>query len=197
VFDPFFTTKKPGKGTGLGLTLVRRIVSLHNGQVTIEKTDESGTTFRIEIPESEQSGTDSDTTAVLSERQPATLLLLDDDPKIRDILRFFLADLNYAVSEAASKDEAVRALRKHGADCRVVIMDWKLGEEDPEDVIQSLRRIRKGLIVIVVSGYAPDEAAITELDIFRWFTKPYDKNRLDLEIQKALRRFNEDGTVNG
>jgi PAS domain S-box-containing protein len=188
IFDPFFTTKKPGKGTGLGLALVRRIVLLHNGRVEIAKSDDTGTTFRIEIPESEQSGLDSDTTSILQERIPATVLLLDDEPKIRDILRIFLSDLGYTIHEAASEAEGRRKMAEHKKECKVLVMDWKLGDEDPVEVLAALRAIRDDLIVIVVSGYEPEEQKVEELDIFRWFTKPYDKARLDLEIQRALHR---------
>jgi PAS domain S-box-containing protein len=186
IFDPFFTTKKAGKGTGLGLALVRRVVLLHNGQIQVERTGEEGTTFRIEIPESESAGEDRDTKSILLSRKTTRLLLLDDDPKIRDILRFFLTDLDYKVSEATTMEEGVRALKKYKKTCDVAILDWKLGGDNPRKVIESLREIRPDIIIIVVSGYPPNEKDISEMNIYRWFTKPYDKNRLDLEVQKAL-----------
>jgi PAS domain S-box-containing protein len=186
IFDPFFTTKKAGKGTGLGLALVRRVVQLHNGQVRIEKTDAEGTVFRVEIPESESSGNNADTKSILLSRKNTRLLLLDDDPKIRDILKFFLNELNYSVCEATTQEEGIRALMRYHQDCDVVIMDWMLGGDNPKTVIDRLRGIKSDIIIIVVSGYPPNEKDIKELNIFRWFTKPYDKNRLDLEIQRAL-----------
>ncbi len=186
VFDPFFTTKKPGKGTGLGLALVQRIVSLHNGRIAVEKTDSHGTTFRIEIPESEGGAVDHDTTVVMLNRTPTMVLLLDDDPKIRAILRFFMKEFKYSVCEASTLDEGARELQKHIDECEVVVMDWKLGTDDPHEAIGRLRGIKPALIVIVVSGYPAEEKAVEELKIWKWITKPYDKNQLDLEIQKAL-----------
>ncbi len=186
IFDPFFTTKKPGKGTGLGLALVRRIITLHNGQVCIEKSSKEGTTFRIEIPESDRNEIDVDTRSVMLNRIQTTVLILDDDPKIRDILRFFLNELKYNVVEASTCEQGESALHRHIDDCRIAIMDWRLGNENPHTIIQSLRSIKRDLIIIVVSGYPPREKSIEEMGIFRWFTKPYDKSRLDLEIQKAL-----------
>jgi PAS domain S-box-containing protein len=186
VFDPFFTTKKPGKGTGLGLALVQRIVALHNGRIMIEKTDKKGTTFRIEIPESEGGEVDHDTTVILLNRRPTMALLLDDDPKIRSILTFFMKEFKYSVCEASTLEEGMRELGNHIDECEVVIMDWKLGQEDPHHVIRSLRSIRKDLIVIVVSGYPARQKSIEEMNICKWFTKPYNKNQLDLEIQRAL-----------
>jgi PAS domain S-box-containing protein len=195
IFDPFFTTKKPGKGTGLGLALVQRIVALHNGRIMIEKTDKKGTTFRIEIPESEGGEVDHDTTVILLNRRPAMVLLLDDDPKIRGILKFFMKEFKYSVCEASTLEEGAKELKNNIDECEVVIMDWKLGQEDPHQVITSLRAIKKDLVVIVVSGYPARQKSIEEMNICKWFTKPYDKNQLDLEIQRALflaRRSKED-----
>jgi ActR/RegA family two-component response regulator len=185
IFDPFFTTKKQGKGTGLGLALVQRIVSLHNGRVVVEKTDKKGTIFRIEFPESEGE-VDHDTTVILLNRRPTTVLLLDDDPKIRSILKFFMKECKYSVCEAATLDEGIIELKSNLQECEVVIMDWKLRRDDPHDVIAKLRAIKTDLIIIVVSGYPAKAKSIEEMNIWKWFTKPYDKNLLDLEIQKAL-----------
>jgi PAS domain S-box-containing protein len=186
VFDPFFTTKKPGKGTGLGLALVQRIVSLHNGRIFVEKTDKKGTVFRLEIPEGEGEKEDADTKAILLHRSATTVLLLDDDPKIRGILKFFMKELKYSVCEASTLEEAMKELRANIDECEVLIMDWRLGNVDPHHAVRQLRSIKPDVIVIVVSGYPAQQKSVDELKLWKWLTKPYDKNQLDLEIQKAL-----------
>ncbi|NLL15035.1 MAG: response regulator [Fibrobacter sp.] len=189
IFDPFYTTKKPGKGTGLGLALVRRIIMLHNGNITVEKTGYEGTVFRIELPISDEESFESDTKSILSFRLPTTVLLLDDDPKIREVLKIFLKEFKYSVIEASSREEAINELQANIEKCEIVIMDWNLGNENPHEIIKTLRTIKKNLIVIVVSGYAPQQKSIQSMEIHKWFTKPYDKNQLDIEIQRALHRI--------
>lgn len=192
IFDPFFSTKKPGKGTGLGLALVRRIIMLHNGNVFVEKSCSTGTVFRIELPLSAPANPRGRMEAQkIVDRQSCTVLLLDDDPKIRDVLKFFLGEFRYPVCEASNCDEAKVELARNVEECRVLIMDWNLGNDDPAQVIRSLRSIREDLAVIVVSGYPPpQQKKIDLLGIQKWFTKPYDKFLLDLEIQKVLNQMN-------
>ncbi|MBD3320274.1 MAG: response regulator [Chitinivibrionales bacterium] len=190
IFDPFFTTKKAGKGTGLGLALVKRIVSLHKGIITIEKTDSEGTIFRMEFPESEKEDLDLDTKQIMVNRLSSRILLLEDDAKIRDILKVFIKGLGYPFCEASNQEEALATLKRYRDECDVVIMDWKLGTDDPHKLIDNLRKIKQGIAVIVVSGYPPPKQKnLNALGIRKWFTKPYDKNMLDLEIQKALYRL--------
>ncbi len=186
VFDPFVTSKGPRRGTGLGLALVQHLIALHKGTVEVERTGADGTVFRLSFPAARVLEVDHDTRWLQSRRRNVRLLLLDDDPKIREVLRVFLQDLKYDIGEARNLAEAVSELEQHRDTCRAVIMDWRLETDSPEEVLKALRRVRPDLIAIVVSGYAPDKRAMKAYGIRKWFTKPYDKNLLDIEIQRSL-----------
>jgi len=190
IFDPLFTTKKPGKGTGLGLALVNRIVTLHNGNVFVKRTSSEGTTFQLELPLWQvQTETGAASDSPPPSFIPARLLLIDDDNKIREILRAFLSEYDYQIYEAGSIEEAESEIDfPQDQPLDVLIMDWRIGNDDPRYVVESVRSRYPDVIVIVVSGYPADNRSIKELKISRWFTKPYDKNQLHLEMQTSLYR---------
>jgi len=194
VFDPFVTTKERGKGTGLGLALVQHLMNLHKGTISVEQSGPTGTTFRLQFPAADNLEVDHETRWMLSARRSARLLVLDDDPRIREVLLTFLVGLKYDTCEAGNLAEARRELLQWRSECRVLILDWRIEGAEPEEVVRELRAIVPNLIVIVVSGYPPDHEAIRELDICRWFTKPYDRNLLDVEIQRRLYLANKQPT---
>jgi DNA-binding NtrC family response regulator len=133
-----------------------------------------------------QGESEADTKSLMLNRIGTTILMLEDDPKIRNIMKFFLKEFDYFILEASNGGEALESLKTNKEKCRILITDWKLGNDDPHDLIRKLRTIKEDLIVIVVSGYPPISKSVEDLRIFRWFTKPYDKNALDIAIQRAL-----------
>lgn len=163
---------------------------LHNGTIFVEKTGYEGTIFKIDIPKIDETELENDTKAILLNRKYSGIIVLDDDPKIREVLKIFLKEFKYPVYEASNSDEALLKMRANKSSIEAIIMDWKIGNENPHDVIKAMRLLKDDIVVIVVSGYPPHHKSIEEMDIQKWFTKPYDKNQLDIEIQKALHRAN-------
>src|SRR5262249_2239517 len=107
-FDPFFTTKPPGKGTGLGLSQVYGIVRQIGGEVSIETAPGKGTTIRLALPltDADAHSAGADERAVTT-RHSEKLLVVDDDPDVRDVVTGVLSDIGYEVHEAADGDSAL------------------------------------------------------------------------------------------
>ena len=108
IFEPFFTTKEMGKGTGLGLSTVYGIVKQHDGHIFVDSSSGQGTTFRIYLPVSMgERAVSKDEAASMMPRGTETVLVVEDDRAIRDLVGEILGPLGYRVLATASGEEAV------------------------------------------------------------------------------------------
>jgi signal transduction histidine kinase len=124
IFEPFFTTKEEGKGTGLGLAVVYGIVEQHGGRIICDSAPSVGTTFRIYFPAIEEVHEEE----YFENKEPPrgegeTLLLVDDEPHLRDIVARQLVGANYRVIKASNGNEALNLYEKHREEIRLVILD--------------------------------------------------------------------------
>jgi two-component system, cell cycle sensor histidine kinase and response regulator CckA len=155
VFDPFFTTKGVGKGTGLGLASVYGIVKAHDGYIQCQSEPGRGTTFRIYWPASDH-GTTSPPDAAqavshLGGRE--TILVVDDDPAIRELSREALVDMGYTVLAASNGENALDTYRRQGQDIDLVLMDLNMPGMGGRKCIQEILRINPAAKVLISSGY--------------------------------------------
>lgn len=135
LFEAFVTTKDPGAGTGLGLSVVRRIVQQHDGQVHAENRAEGGARFTVDLPAAGlPSGAPAP--AIVSSGQP-TCLVVDDDVSMRVLLRGYLRALGYDVSEAGDGEEALREAQ--ATDFDLIICDVKMPLMDGAEFYRALR----------------------------------------------------------
>ena len=136
LFDPFFTTKRPGHGTGLGLSICLAILREHNGQIQAQPLSDGGAVFTVSLPiarGTELFLTDSSSPVVRAESasMPAdqlasrSVLVVDDEESIRDLVRDGLAIRKIRVDVAASGEEALSMLEKHSY--HAVLCDLTLG----------------------------------------------------------------------
>jgi len=127
VFEPFFTTKAPGKGTGLGLSLSQGIMKQHGGQITVESVMGKGTTFTVHLPirEAQEEG---EAVRVEAQPEPAetphSILVVDDEEVIVELLREVLAAVGHRVETARSGEQALDKILSDGFDA--VISDLKM-----------------------------------------------------------------------
>ena len=168
VFEPYFTTKASGsqKGTGLGLATVYGIVSAHGGTIEVRDGAPRGTRMRLALPATDvapvqpESSHDGDVP-----RGRGLVLLVEDEPLVRDAAARVVASLGYEVVAAADGAQAVALLRTHGARVVAVVLDRSMPRMDGRATFSALRAIDPGVPVIVTSGFAHDQEAQALLDL--------------------------------
>ena len=191
VFDPFFTTKPLGRGTGLGLSMVYGFARQSNGQVRIDSEVGRGTTVCLLLPRhagEEAMEVEPELPPPSASGADATVLVIDDEPAVRMLIADTLADRGYACLEAGDGAEAIRILTS-GAAIDLMISDVGLpGGLNGRQVADEARRLRPGLPVLFITGYA-ESAALNHGQLERGMavlTKPFAVDELAQRAQELL-----------
>ncbi|MBA3501932.1 MAG: response regulator, partial [Deltaproteobacteria bacterium] len=193
IFEAFYTTKEIGRGTGLGLSTVYHIVKQHRGWLDVSSMLGAGTTFVIALPATEGARADEAPTFASNDMPSGTetLLLIEDEPLLRDRLGRVLRNYGYNVIECESGPGALEAWREHAARIDLVLSDIVMpGGLDGRQVVQLLRRDRPELCVIYSSGFSPEHAGHGEqlVDGVNFLEKPYAPSTLLQLIRQQLDR---------
>lgn len=154
IFDPFFTTKEVGKGSGLGLAMVYGIVQNSRGYVYVESDQGNGTVFDLLFRVSK----DKDRQQSLRRLTPGlageeTVLLVDDEPMVRDLGNEILRSYGYQVVLACDGLEALEIYESRGADIDLVVLDLLMPKLGGKDTLTGLRKLNPAAKVIICSGY--------------------------------------------
>jgi CheY-like chemotaxis protein len=191
VFEPFFTTKEIGKGTGLGLAIVYGIVKQHQGWTKIETAVGQGSTFRVFFPVAARTGKSEspgvNTPAV--QRGTETVLLVEDDPDLRQAAGRTLLRSGYRVIEATNGLEALRLWQGNSQQIDLLFTDMIMpGGVTGTELADRLRAEKNTLRVLMTSGYSPEMS--TEVppahDRFSYLAKPYEPNELAAAVRECL-----------
>lgn len=157
IFEPFFTTKEFGAGAGLGLSLVHKVVKRHKGFIDIESELDKGSLFTIYFPE-EIEKMPSEDKALAIEGGNETILVADDEPNIRTILKALLTDLGYNVLLAENGLETIDIIRSKGDEIKLVILDIVMPGMSGFEAFSNIKALNPEIKIIVSTGYAREES---------------------------------------
>ncbi|MBI3821234.1 MAG: PAS domain S-box protein [Planctomycetes bacterium] len=175
IFEPFFTTKEKGKGTGLGLAIVFSIVKQHNGWIDCASEPGRGTTFDIFLPRCLAAPASSDAASIPAETSNREIILLvDDEPMIRQLTRTILTKAGFQVLVAEDGVVALEVLDAHADRIALIILDAVMPRLSGRDTLRELTRIAPGIGVLFSSGYSTEQMAANEFPQVRGFL-PYSE----------------------
>jgi two-component system cell cycle sensor histidine kinase/response regulator CckA len=190
IFEPFFTTKGPGKGTGLGLSTVYGIVQQSGGQILVQSQPGFGTTFEIYLPRVvEKAPPAPEPYKTPIPRGTETILVVEDSPELRDIVRQFLEISGYKVLVAETTAAAERAAAAHPGPIDLLLTDVVLpGGANGRVLAGRLQQSRPETRVLFMSGYA-DDAVLYHAgtsNALHFLSKPFTRAELLEKVREVL-----------
>ncbi|HEY6837299.1 MAG TPA: ATP-binding protein [Geobacteraceae bacterium] len=187
IFEPFFTTKETGKGTGLGLAMVYNIVKQHGGFISVASEPGTGTTFRIYLPLMETAvrlAESRDTRPVAEGSE--TILVMEDDEPVRQLLRDVLESNGYAVIEAVDGVDGVEKFARHKDEIHLVLTDIMMPHKSGCAAYEEIRSMGTDVRTIFMTGYsaALRETIVGQGDMV--LTKPVLPKALLAKVRAVL-----------
>jgi two-component system, cell cycle sensor histidine kinase and response regulator CckA len=194
IFEPFFTTKGPGQGTGLGLAIVYGVIKQTGGWITVCSEIGSGTTFDIYFPQVQ--GEEAELEPILKIKAPPasaalgteTVLLVEDQDGIRELVREFLEKNGYSVLHAADGNEACKIAGEYKHPIHLLLTDVVMPNMGGRELAHRMAQHRAQMKVLFMSGY-PDHATwSSEIadDSVAVLQKPFSLDALARKVRSLL-----------
>lgn len=190
IFDPFFTTKEVGKGTGLGLASVYGIVKQHGGYITVTSELLGGTTFDVYLPLVETAAQDTTVESHIVRGGQETILVIEDDPDVRNLIVNILAAQGYATIEAANGDDAIKVFEERKGTIKLLLLDVVMPGKNGRQVFDEIACIEPGIKAVFTSGYTGDiviDKGIQKEDV-EFLQKPLSMQGLLTKVREVLDR---------
>jgi PAS domain S-box-containing protein len=187
IFEPFFTTKPLGQGTGLGLAMVFGIIQQHQGWIECESEPGEGTEFTFYLPRSEKQATQRAPAPVSTEGGTETVLVVDDEPMIRELARAILQHRGYRILTAEDGHVALEMYQNRQRPIDLVLLDLSMPTMSGRETLLHLRVIDPEVNVVFASGYSVDQIDMEQFpEVAGFIPKPYRANDLAAGVRKAL-----------
>jgi PAS domain S-box-containing protein len=188
VFEPFFTTKPDGKGTGLGLATVYGIVQQNNGSIEVQSRLGHGTTFYIYLPRATDLGKPSPMKSGLVTSGNETILLVEDDDRVRALVANMLRKNGYTVLLASAADQALEIAARHHGRIHLLLTDVVMPGRSGRLLSERLAAARPDTRVLYMSGYS-DDAMLrhgVRSAAAHFIQKPFSVDALAHKIRETL-----------
>ncbi|HTY58018.1 MAG TPA: ATP-binding protein, partial [Bacteroidota bacterium] len=191
IFEPFFSTKEPGRGTGLGMAVVFGIIESHRGFIRVDSVPGAGSEFTIYIPvkpapvpEAMDAGDGSDDLPTGAE----TILILEDEEALSELLRMTLENAGYTVLAEADGAGGLETYMKKRSQIALVISDVGLPKMSGDQVYAAMKRADPGVRAILASGYMEPELKADALraGVRAFLQKPYELRKVLTEVRRVL-----------
>jgi PAS domain S-box-containing protein len=189
LFEPFFTTKGPGKGTGLGLSVCYGIVKQSGGAIVVESEPGVGTVFKIYLPRVAEAPAPVLARSICPRGGGAeTLLLVEDDPRIREAVSRTLEPRGYRLLVARDGADGIELARIHEGRIDLVLSDVVMPGSSGPDVVEHVRRRHAGARALLMSGYTDHPALLRgAIDSSVGFLqKPFTPDALARRVREIL-----------
>jgi len=191
IFEPFFTTKPLGHGTGLGLSTVHGIVKQSGGELHVASTPGKGTSFTIYFPQVSTTGAvEVASTAPRSSTGSETILVVEDQPSLRELVRRILQQKGYRVLEAPDGEEAIRVAESSTRPIHLVITDVVMPGINARAMAERIRGTWPTVRVLFMSGYHDDDVMLRSLANAKvdFLQKPFLPYDLAEKVREVLER---------
>lgn len=191
IFEPFYTTKETSRGTGLGLSTVYGIVKQSGGHIMVTSEVAKGTTFKVYLPRVEDSFETPqkvEWARTASEKGKETILLVEDEPAVRELARMVLSEQGYTVIEAQNSEDAVRLAGRHGSEIHLLLTDVVMPGMSGHDLAKHLTALYTNLRVLYMSGYTYNVIAEngTLEEGLSFLQKPFTPQVLTQRVREVL-----------
>ena len=189
VFEPFFTTKRPGKGTGLGMSVVQSVVKNFGGAIHVESEPGKGTLMEVFLPAtSKPRPAPARDKAAVPKGGHERILLAEDEDVIREMAQLELEARGYKVLTASDGPSALARYRQEWQSIDLVVADMVMPRMSGPELFAGMKKINPGVRVIVSSGYSHDQEGIRMLQhgCLGYLQKPYNAEKLNEAVRSVL-----------